>query len=62
MNGFEIAEEAKRIHPNIKVIYTSGYAKDVAFPQELQDMGITLLKKPYRRAELLGRVRTMLDS
>ena len=61
MNGVEIAEQAKRIQPNIKVIYTTGYAKYAVVHNENLDPDDTLVIKPYRRAELLGIVRAMLD-
>ncbi len=62
MNGVEIAEEAKRLQPRIKVLYTSGYAEDAVVHQGQLDTGVTLINKPYRSAALLENVRSMLDS
>jgi len=28
MNGVQIAEQAKQLHPNIEVLYTTGYAEN----------------------------------
>ena len=62
MNGVEIAEQAKRLQPSIKVLYTSGYAENAVVHNGQLDPGVTVVTKPYRRAELLGKVRTLLDS
>ena len=61
MNGVEIAEEAKRIQPNIKVLYTTGYAEIAVVQIEQPDPAMTLINKPYRLAELLEKVRAILD-
>ncbi len=62
MNGVQIAEQAKRIQLNIKVIFTTGYAENAVVHNGQLDPDVTLVNKPYRRAELLGKVRAMLDS
>ncbi len=61
MNGVEIGEEAKRLQPDIKVLYTTGYAKNAVAHHGRLDSGKTLVNKPYRRAELLEMVRAVLD-
>ena len=61
MNGVEIAEQAKQLQPNIKVIYTTGYAENSVVHNGKLDPGVTLVSKPYRRAELLEKVRQILD-
>ena len=62
LNGVEIAEAAKRLKPDIKVLYTSGYVRDTVDHHGKLIPGVTLVKKPYRRAELLEKVRAMLGS
>lgn len=61
MNGVEIADEAKRIQPDIKVILTSGYAENAAVNKDIPDRGLILVNKPYREKELLEKVRRVLD-
>jgi CheY-like chemotaxis protein len=61
MSGLEIAEKAVRLHPNIKVICTTGYAESAAGPTTGLNSELNLVKKPYRRSELLRKVRLMLD-
>ena len=62
MNGVEIAEQAKRLQPKIKVLYTTGYAASAVIHQGRLDPGATLVNKPCRRADLLEKVRAIFDS
>jgi PAS domain S-box-containing protein len=61
MNGVEIADQAKTLQPGIKVLYTTGYAENLVVHHGRLDPDKTLVNKPYRRAELLEKVRSMLD-
>ena len=58
----EEASEAKRIQPRIKVLYTTGYAENAVVNNGQLNLGVNLLNKPYRREELLEKVRAILDS
>jgi PAS domain S-box-containing protein len=60
-DGVQLAAEAKALHPNLKVLLTSGYAEysDAAVAQ-ISPSGI--LRKPYRRHELAARIRDVLDA
>lgn len=62
MNGVEIAKQAEKLQPHIKVLYTTGYTENSIVHDGKLDRGITLVSKPYRRAELLEKVRNVLDS
>lgn len=62
MNGVEIAEEVKSIQPDIKILYTTGYAENTVIRKGQLDPGVTLLQKPYPRAELLAKTRLALDN
>ena len=46
MNGVEIAEEAKRLQPGIKILLTSGYAMDILMHKGILDPGVTRLCYP----------------
>ena len=61
MTGKQLAEVLVQANPKLKVIYTSGYSRDVAgqgFP--LQD-GVNFLSKPFQAAKLAQTVRNTLD-
>jgi len=59
INGFELAEQAMKNHPNIKVLLTSGHTEKAKI---IADSKINLLTKPYRLDELANRIRFLLDN
>jgi len=46
----------------IPVLFTSGYTRDEIFHHGKLDAGVTLLSKPYRRDDLAGKVRGVLNA
>ena len=61
MNGVALAREARRRRPHLKVLLTTGYAEAGMERQDVGSSGFELINKPYRRAELLRRVRQVLE-
>ena len=61
MSGVDIAGEAKRLQPGIKVLLTTGYAANAVVHNGELDLGMTVLSKPYLPASLLEKVRNTLD-
>jgi len=60
MNGAQLARTAQRLWPDLKVLYTSGYAEDALAHHGRLDEGVELLAKPYRKADLARRLRAVL--
>jgi PAS domain S-box-containing protein len=60
MNGRQLADEALKRRPGLKVLYTSGYSEDVVIHQGRLDPGVLLLVKPYRKSDLAGKIRVAL--
>ncbi len=59
MNGAQLAVEAQRLRPGLKVLLTSGYVGDNGAGQTTgQDL--PMLNKPYRRDELAQKLRVVL--
>ena len=54
LNGRQLAEEAKRRLPRLKVVYTTGYARNAIVRHGVLDIGVNLLVKPFT-TEGLGR-------
>lgn len=61
MTGRNIADEALKFQPDLKVLYASGYTGDAIVHQGRLEPGVNLLPKPYRRAQLGRMVRKALD-
>jgi PAS domain S-box-containing protein len=61
MSGAQLAAQAKALHPELKVLFTTGYARDAIVHHGRLDPGVELLTKPYSAEELSTRLRDMLD-
>lgn len=61
MSGRALADEARRRHPTIKVLYTTGYTQNAIVHNGVVDADARLLLKPYTLADLARKVRTALD-
>jgi CheY-like chemotaxis protein len=59
MNGPELVLRLMDSHPEMKVVYMSGYTGELVAHQGLQS-GIPLLEKPFTRATLLKTIDTAL--
>ncbi len=62
MNGTQLAREARRHHPALRLLFTSGHAEQALDGIDDFERGAVLLKKPYRRSELAARVREALGN
>ncbi|MDP9759275.1 CheY-like chemotaxis protein [Agrobacterium tumefaciens] len=60
MAGDELAELARALRPDIKVLFTSGYAEPAIAGRHLAAKG-SWLKKPYTARELAVSLRELLD-
>lgn len=60
LNGRELADEARQVHPDIKVLFMTGYAQSAAAAQGFLDTGMELIVKPFKLEALLERVRRIL--
>ncbi|MDX1951861.1 MAG: PAS domain S-box protein [Verrucomicrobiota bacterium] len=62
MSGREMAEEIKRIRPETKLIYTSGYSAEILRQEGELIEGLNFVPKPYAPIVLAKAVRNRLDS
>ena len=60
MNGSQLAAEAQRLRPGLKVLLTSGYVADLDEGQVIGHGELPVLNKPYRRDELARALRLVL--
>lgn len=66
LDGFDLVRAAKRSHPSMKVLLTSGFARkreenSSDDPAGLTGLAADMLNKPYTLLELAGAVRLALD-
>jgi DNA-binding LytR/AlgR family response regulator len=61
MTGRDLAMEARRLMPELPILFSSGYSRNVLDEGEAGGSEIQLLAKPYRLDELATSVREMLD-
>ena len=62
MFGTELAKEAARLRPDLKILLTSGHTEH---PVDALDGGgreVRILNKPYRRHDLAATLRSMLKA
>jgi CheY-like chemotaxis protein len=61
MSGRELTERIRQINGNLRVLYMSGYPNDAIVRHGVLAADIDLLPKPFAVAQLLARVREVLD-
>jgi len=60
ITGYQLADELRQGHPDLKILFTSGYTELAAAPGQ-QMRKDSLLSKPYRKQDLGRAVRAALD-
>ncbi|HEX5148923.1 MAG TPA: ATP-binding protein, partial [Candidatus Limnocylindrales bacterium] len=61
LNGRELADRFAELYPTARVLFMSGYAGEALSAQGVLDPGVAFLTKPFVPAELVRRVREVLD-
>jgi signal transduction histidine kinase len=61
MSGKVMAEWLKTTHPDLKILFTSGYTDDAIAHHGVLEPGVAFLPKPYTPATLTRKVRELLD-
>jgi PAS domain S-box-containing protein len=62
MNGRQLAEQALRRHPRLKVLYTTGYARNAIVHQGRLDPGVEVVFKPFTYSDIATRLRQLMDN
>jgi PAS domain S-box-containing protein len=60
LNGREVAEQARKIIPGLKVLFTSGYFEGALVRDGALESSVRLLVKPYRKNELAETMAEVL--
>lgn len=61
MDVGELTSHLKGVCPNLKVLFTSGYADDTIVRHGVLEPEVEFMEKPFNPTELLNRVRQVLD-
>ena len=61
-NGRDLVDELRRLAPDLKAMYMSGYTDEAIVHDGRLDEGVVLLQKPFTTADLTTMVRQVLDS
>jgi PAS domain S-box-containing protein len=62
MNGRQLAEEARKRNPNLKILFTTGYARNAIIHDGRLDPGVELVTKPFTQAALGAKLRDIIDA
>jgi len=60
LSGQDVAIEARKIKPGIKVLLTSGFAEELVRGDDPQRQNLKVLRKPYQQADLVTALREVL--
>jgi PAS domain S-box-containing protein len=61
LGGRAVFEKIRAKRPELPVLFSSGYSMNAIHTNFVLDEGLTLIQKPYQRADLLRKVRETLD-
>lgn len=62
MGGRELAETARRLAPNLKILFATGYSEQDMASLGLPAAGMDMVGKPFDFGELERRIRVLLAS
>jgi signal transduction histidine kinase len=60
-SGAQVAAQAKAVIPGLKVLFTTGYARNAIIHHGRLDKGVQLITKPFSFSDLAAKVRDILD-
>lgn len=61
MNGRELANEAKKLRPNLPVLFATGYTRNAIIHHGRLDQDVDLLTKPFTTEALARKVRQVIE-
>jgi two-component system cell cycle sensor histidine kinase/response regulator CckA len=61
ISGRKLSEKLRELHPEMQILYMSGYPDDDEIQHEVLDPALFFLEKPFTPTALARRVREILD-
>ena len=62
MNGRQLADEARKRRPELKVLFTTGYARNAIVHEGRLDVGVEVITKPFSQSALSAKLRDIIDA
>ena len=61
LNGRQVADAARGVNPKLKVLFITGFAENAAIGNGHLEAGMSVITKPFVNAELVNKVRQIID-
>ncbi|MDE2470526.1 MAG: PAS domain-containing protein [Bradyrhizobium sp.] len=61
MNGRQLADQAREMRPDLKILFITGYAESVAMAGGFLQPGMEMITKPFDLGNLSRRIRAMVS-
>src|SRR4029079_7117917 len=61
MNGRQLAEGAREYHPNVPILFVTGYAENAAIRAGFIGTDMAMISKPFQVEELAAKISEMLS-
>jgi len=62
LTGAQVAAQARALRPQLRVLFTTGYARDAIVHHGRLDSGVQLITKPFTYSDLAKKVRDVLEA
>jgi CheY-like chemotaxis protein len=61
MNGRQVAEAARQLRPDLKVLFITGYAENAVLNHGHLEHGMQVVTKPFDMVELARRIQAIFS-
>jgi CheY-like chemotaxis protein len=61
MNGRQVADAARELRPDLKVLFVTGFAENAAVGNGHLESGMEVITKPFMMADLANKIIDMLE-
>lgn len=61
MNGKELSKKVRKLFPDLRIIFMSGYTSDIIAHRGVFEEGVNFISKPFSMSSLAVKVREVLD-
>jgi len=62
LTGAQVSAQARAIRPGLRVLFTTGYARNAIIHHGRLDKGVHLITKPFSLNDLAAKIRDVLDA